>query len=79
MVVRLIPFARPRLLRLLALTLAAVLGLGLLLVRPAPSLAASIAPWQSTVWAWVQLSRSVANVGQDGLVLKERDSGKVGS
>ena len=68
---------RLRLLRLTSLALAAAVGLGLLLIRPTPSQAASIAPWQNTVWAWVQLSRPVANVAQDGLVVRERDSGRV--
>lgn len=72
---RLPSFPRPRLLRFLGLPLIAVLGLGLLLVDPTPSRAASISPWQSTVWAWVSLSRPVAGVGQDGFVVSERDSG----
>ena len=37
----------------------------------------SVAASQSTTWAWVKLVRIVSNVGQDGLVIRESDSGRV--
>lgn len=33
-------------------------------------------PWQSTTWAWVKLSHTVGGVGQDGVTVTERDSGR---
>jgi hypothetical protein len=42
-----------------------------------PAVFASISSWQSTTWAWAKLVRTVSNVGNDGLIVRERDSGRV--
>ncbi len=59
---------------------AAVLGGALLTAGAAtagPSAFVSIAPWQPTTAALVLLAHPVSAVGQDGMVVRERDSGRV--
>ena len=60
------------------ITAVSVGGAGLLAAcQPVKTSSASLAPWQPTSAAYFKLARPVSGVNQDGLVVRERDSGRV--
>ena len=44
---------------------------------PPPAPFSSIAAWQSTTWAWAKLVRVVGGVNDDGMLIRESDSGSI--
>lgn len=61
-----------------AITALSVGGASLLAAcQPIKTASSSLAPWQPTASAYYKLARPVGGVNQDGLVVRERDSGRV--